>query len=188
MKRSAQIILISTFLAFSWLGMQVVHEFGHCLGAWFSGGRVARIIAHPFTISCTVLSHNPRPLFVVWSGPIFGSILPALAVLIAALFRAPALYMFRFFAGFCLVANGLYIGLGALGGLLDAGDMMSYGSPQWLLFVFGGIAITVGLYFWNGIGLGFGLGEANGSVHRKAVISSVVLLSVLVVCECVLGR
>lgn len=179
MRRLDQIVLISTFLAFSWLGMQVVHEFGHCLGAWFTGGKVVRVIAHPFVISCTVLSRNPRPLLVVWAGPIFGVVLPAITALFAARLRAPGIYMFRFFAGFCLIANGVYIGFGSFGRLLDAGDMMSYGSPQWLLLVFAGITIAAGLYFWNGIGSGFGLGEAKGPVNRKAVISFVVLLVVL---------
>ena len=187
MKRIDQIVLVGTFIGFSWLGMQVVHEFGHCLGAWVTGGRVARVVAHPLTISCTLLSHNPHPLVVVWAGPIIGSVLPALAVLFAVVLRAPGIYMFRFFAGFCLVTNGAYIGLGSFDRLMDAGDMMSYGSPQWLLLVFGGITIAGGLVFWNGIGPHYGLSQAKGIVSRSTALSSLALLVVLAGIEFVIG-
>lgn len=39
-----------------------------------------------------------------------GSLLPLLALLMGMLFRSPGVHLFRFFARFCLVTNGLYIG------------------------------------------------------------------------------
>lgn len=47
MKRSHQILLIASTVLASWLGMQAVHESGHVLGAWFTGGLVARVFLHP---------------------------------------------------------------------------------------------------------------------------------------------
>ena len=57
-------------------GMQAVHEAGHVFGAWATGGRVARVVLHPLTISRTDLEHNPYPLAVVWAGPVFGVVVP----------------------------------------------------------------------------------------------------------------
>ncbi len=40
MNRLNQIILIGSFIGFSWLAMQAAHEFGHVLGALATGGKV----------------------------------------------------------------------------------------------------------------------------------------------------
>src|SRR2546429_9615134 len=112
MKRLPQLLLIVTFIGFSWLGMQVVHEAGHILVAHLTGGVVVRVALHPLLVSLTDLGHNPHPLAVVWAGPVFGSAFPLVAFGLATALRAPGLYLFRFFAGFCLIANGVYIGLG----------------------------------------------------------------------------
>src|SRR5262249_34871163 len=77
-KRLPQLTLIVSTLVASWLGMQAVHELGHVLGAWLTGGRVARVVLHPLTISRTDLGHNPSPLAVVWAGPVFGALAPVL--------------------------------------------------------------------------------------------------------------
>ena len=53
------VLMVATLLG-SWLGMQAVHESGHALGALLSGGRVARVVLHPLTISRTDLSVGQR--------------------------------------------------------------------------------------------------------------------------------
>src|SRR5262245_57017457 len=111
MKRLRQGLLIVATLLASWLGMQQVHELGHVIGAGLTGGRVARVVLHPLTISRTDLADNPHPLLVVWAGPVLGALLPLL--LWAAVARLPGAFLVRFFAGFCLVANGVYIGCGS---------------------------------------------------------------------------
>ncbi len=95
--------------------MQAVHEAGHALGAWVTGGRVSRVILNPLTISRTELASNPNPLVVVWAGPILGASVPLLMWAGAAVMRLPGAFVLRFFAGFCLLANGLYIGIGSFG-------------------------------------------------------------------------
>src|ERR1700675_4207184 len=107
--RVHQAVLIVSTLLGSWLGMQEVHESGHVLGAAFSGGRVSWVVLHPLTISRTDLSYNPRPLVVVWSGPVVGVLLPLALWGVAAWLRIPGTFVLRFFGGFCLLANGLYI-------------------------------------------------------------------------------
>src|SRR4051812_37474875 len=105
MGRMNQVVLIGSTVLGSWLGMQAIHEAGHVLGAWVSGGRVAQVVLNPLTISRTDLADNPRPLVVVWSGPLVGVAAPALLWGAAAAARVPWAFVLRFLAGFCLLAN-----------------------------------------------------------------------------------
>jgi hypothetical protein len=50
-KRLDQIVLIGSFIGFSWLAMQAAHELGHVLGAKAGGGTVIKVVLHPCTIS-----------------------------------------------------------------------------------------------------------------------------------------
>ncbi len=173
MKRLPQILLIVTFIGFSWLGMQVVHEAGHVVVALLTGGEVAKVALHPLIMSRTDLAENPHPLAVVLGGPLIGSALPLLLFALAAAFRAPGVYLFRFFAGFCLIANGVYIGVGRF--LAEGADpcvMTENGSPQCLLVTFGIVAFPLGLYLWHRQGPHFGLGEAKGRVNTRAAFVS----------------
>src|SRR5207244_10439690 len=89
MSRLPQVVLICSTLLGSWLGMQAVHELGHVLGAWLTGGRVARVVLYPLTISRTDLADNPRPLVVVWAGPLVGVTIPLLLWAVRANARLP---------------------------------------------------------------------------------------------------
>jgi hypothetical protein len=163
MNRLFRILLISSTLIASWLGMQAVHELGHVLGAWLTGGQVERVVLHPLTISRTDLAHNPHPLAVVWAGPIVGVTLPLALWAIAASLRSSFAFLLRFFAGFCLVANGLYIGVGSFGGIGDCGEMLRHGSAPWHLWLFGALTIPLGFWLWHGQGPNFGLGNAKNA-------------------------
>jgi hypothetical protein len=180
MRCSEQVILIVTFLAFSWLAMQAVHELGHTVGAWLTGAEVIKVALHPGIISRTDMGHNPHPLLVVWAGPVMGAVLPLLAFLVAKACRFSGVYLFRFFAGFCLLANGVYIALGPAEGAADTGVMMQHGTPHWAMFLFGILTVSPGLYLWHGQGKHFGLGEAGGKVNRQATIAAVLSLTVIV--------
>src|SRR2546423_98584 len=126
MKFRRELLIACTVLS-SWLAMQAVHELGHVGGAWLTGGRVARVVLHPLTISRTDLAENPAPLAVVWAGPLFGNALPIIAWLTASAAKLPGNFLLRFFAGFCLVANGLYIGVGSFLQIGDCGEMLRHG-------------------------------------------------------------
>ena len=58
----------------------------------------------------------------------------------------------QFFAGFCLVANGAYLGAGWKANAGDAADLVDYGTPAWVLVVFGVVTTGAGLYLWHLIG------------------------------------
>ena len=187
MTRVQQIVLIVSFLLFSWLGMQAVHELGHIVGAWLTGGDVTRVVLHPLAISRTDLGHNRLPLVVVWAGPIVGVLLPLIVYMVAKAFRVGGLYLFRFFAAFCLLVNGGYIGFGPSEGVLDTAVMVRCGTPRWVMVSFGLAAIALGLYLMHGQGKYFGLGQAKGKVSRTAVLVSLGMLISVVGLELLLG-
>jgi len=187
MKRTGQIILIVTFLAFSWLAMQAVHESGHVLGAVVTGGAVSRVVLYPFEFSRTDLSRNPHPLLVVWAGPLAGIVLPLLAFVAARCLRWPGVYLFRFFAGFCLIANGVYIAFGPSEGGADTGVMLLHGTPRWTMMAFGILSALLGLSLWHRQGPHFGLGEAKGRVDGRAVITSAALFAAITLSELIVN-
>jgi hypothetical protein len=185
--RLRQVVLIVSTLGLSWLGMQAVHELGHVLCAWAGGERVDRVVLHPLTISRTDASHDRHPLLVVWGGPLVGVLLPPVAFGLARSARFRWSYLLRFFAGFCLVANGVYLGVGSFEGVGDAGDLLRYGAPGWQLIAFGLLCVPSGLALWHGLGPHFGLGEAKGRVDGKATVAVLSLLIALVLVELLVG-
>lgn len=174
-------LLIASFLPVCWLGMMVVHEFGHVLAGWLTGGTVTKVILHPFSISRTDVNPNPSPAVVVWAGPFIGVLLPLLLWGLFAVWKLPGSWLVRFFAGFCLIANGAYIGIGSFQGIGDAGIMLKTGSPVWSLWLFGLVCLPAGFFLWNGLGPKFGFGESKGKVNPKAAIVSFGILVLLLV-------
>jgi hypothetical protein len=188
-KRWHQGVLIVSAVLGSWLGMQAVHECGHVLGAWLSGGRVARVVLHPLTISRTDLDANPCPLFVVWSGPVLGILLPLALWMAAAGLRLPGAFVLRFFAGFCLIANGAYIAGGSFDRIGDSGEMLRHGSALWQLWLFGVLTAPAGFWLWHRQGPHFGLGPSHGRVDLGVAYGSLaVCLGLLVLAFAVGGK
>jgi hypothetical protein len=185
--RLHQCILIGSTIVGSWLLMQAVHESGHALAGWLTGGRVARVVLHPLTISRTDLDFNPHPLLVVWAGPVAGVLLPLTGWALAAWLRMPGAFVLRFFAGFCLIANGAYIGLGSFDEIGDCGEMLRQGSPIWLLWLFGAATMPAGLWLWHRQGSHFGLGLAAGRVSRGVAYATLAGCVGLVLLEFLLG-
>jgi hypothetical protein len=174
-QRLHQGILIVSAVPGSWLGMQAVHESGHALGASLTGGRVAKVVLHPLTISRTDLAHNPRPLPVVWAGPVVGALLPLALWGVAAGVRLPGAFVLRFFAGFCLIANGAYVAGGSFGRVGDCGEMLRHGSAVWQLWLFGAVTVPAGLWLWHRLGPHFGLGTARRRVSAGVACASLVV-------------
>ncbi len=187
MFRLHQAILIGSTVLASWLGMQAVHEAGHVLAAWLSGGQVARVVLHPLTISRTDLADNPHPLLVVWAGPLFGVLAPLAGWALAGALRLPGAFLLRFFAGFCLVANGAYIAFGSFDAIGDCGEMLRHGCAAWQLWLFGAATMPAGLWLWHGQGPHFGLGRAQGRVSRGAAWAALAACLLLLVLGLAVG-
>jgi chitinase len=161
--------------------MMVLHELGHVLAAWATGGQVTDVVLHPLTISRTDVRPNPRPLLVAWGGAVVGCLAPLGLWLMVRIAAPRFAFLPRFFAGFCLIANGAYLAGGAFGRVGDAGDLLAHGAAVWQLVGFGLITTPIGLALWNGLGAHFGLGSANMRVDRTAVVASISIFVVLVV-------
>lgn len=187
MKRVHQTVLIVSTMLASWLGMQAVHEAGHVLGALVSGGSIKQVVLHPLTISRTDLAMNPAPLFVVWAGPVFGVLFPVALWGILAGLRMPGVFVLRFFAGFCLIANGAYIGVGSFDKVGDCGEMLRHGSAPWHLWLFATLTIPAGFWLWHRQGQYFGLGAAKGNVNQIVTYSAFVGLLLLLVLGFLVG-
>src|SRR5690606_9576495 len=98
--RAHQLLLLLALGVLAWLGMMAVHEAGHVVGAWATGGDVVGVAWHPFALSRTDVDPNPSPLVVVWSGPAVGVAGPLAAYLVAATIGSRAVTVAGFFAGF----------------------------------------------------------------------------------------
>lgn len=176
-------MLITTVVTLSWLGFMIVHEFGHVVAGWATGADVSRVVLHPLQISWTSFSTNPNPLLVAWGGPVLGCVLPLILVAGVNAARLSGRYLIRFFAGFCLVANGLYLLVDSFERGGDGGTLLKNGASQWQLILFGLIATPVGFGLWHGLGSSFGLGASNGRVSRTAALASAFSLALVIVLE-----
>jgi hypothetical protein len=171
------LLLIATTIALSWLLMMAVHELGHVLHAWFSGGVVQRVVLHPLSISRTDVAPNPHPQFVAWGGAIWGALIPLGLLGVGSYLIPKYRFLLAFFAGFCCLANGLYLAAGSFTGAGDAGVLLRHGAATWQLVLFGLPLCAVGLWLWNGLGASFGYGPAAGNVDRRLIMSLALALT-----------
>jgi len=161
--------------------MQAVHELGHVLGAWLTGGHVARVVLYPLTISQTDLDDNPSPLFVVWAGPVGGILMPLLFWAIAGGLRMPGASFCGSLPGSASLPMAPTSALVRSIGNGDCGEMLRYGSPIWQLWLFGAITMPAGLWLWHGQGPNFGLGTGHGKVHPGVAYASLAVFVLLLV-------
>jgi hypothetical protein len=129
--------------------MVLVHEFGHMLAARITGGRVISVSLPFFGFSQTIVHPNPHELFVVWGGPLIGAALPLTSLGIWRMACRSVPEFLRFFAGFCCIANGAYIGFGWIRRAGDAGDMLRLGTPIPVMIAFGAACTVLGLLCWH---------------------------------------
>ncbi|WP_437229858.1 M50 family metallopeptidase [Planctomicrobium sp. SH661] len=167
----------------SWLLMQVIHELGHVLAAWMVGGTILHVDLHPLHISETAIRPKPWPEFVVWSGPVVASIVPLLVWGAGRQLRSEWEPCLRFFAGFCLIANGAYLGSAIVAPVGDAFDLVQLGTPRWQLGVFGLVTVPVGIRFWDGLSKKMGIGPQAEPIPWKQVIILAMLLVLIIALE-----
>lgn len=180
-------LLIAATLAASWWGMMTVHEAGHVAAAIATGGTVQEVELAPWAISRTDVSPNPSPLVVVWSGPVAGVMLPLIVWLVARKIMPTVAPLLRFFAGFCLLANGAYLAFGSLNHIGDAGDLLRHGAAAWQLWLFGIVCMPAGLWLWNGLGSSFGMGANVEPVDRRVAIAIGVFAAAMFVVLAIFG-
>lgn len=176
----ARSLLIGSLLGLSWIAMQGVHELGHSLAAWTTGGQVVRVTLHPLTISRTDVAPNPAPEVVAWGGPVAGALLPLPLWLAFAQWHPPTAYLWRFFAGFCLTANGAYLAAGAITRTGDAGVLIGLGASPLSLAFAGLLFAASGLALWHRQGGHFGAGGRPVN-RRHALLTTLAFVGVVIV-------
>jgi hypothetical protein len=105
-----------------------------------------------------------------------------LAWVIAVMAGWSGAFIVRFFAGFCLIANGAYIAGGSVAGVGDAIVMLRNGSSDWHLWVFGAVTVPAGLALWHNQGRMFGFGPRPEPVwawHAGVAVATSVSLIML---------
>ena len=187
-RRTDQFLLIATLLPLCWLSMMAVHEGGHFLCARLTNGQVTSVVLHPFSISRTDVMPNPQPLIVCWGGPIFGCIAPLILWAVCRILSPRFAFLMRFFAGFCLIANGAYIGFGSFEGIGDAGELLRLGTPPPMLWGFGLLAMPTGFWVWHRAGADFGFGPDANTPDPAASRLTAILLIAIVVLELSFGH
>ena len=88
----------------------------------------------------------------MWLGPIVGCAVPLVMLMIVPRRWIVWRNVARFFAGFCLIANGAYIGLGSFAQVGDCGEMLRTGTPLWVMIVFGMLTVPAGFFLWHRLG------------------------------------
>lgn len=126
-----------------------VHELGHVLHAWVSGGKVVAVSIPLLGFSQTIVDPNPHERFVVWGGPVWGAIIPVFICTGYFACRRRVPDPLKFFAGFCLVSNGMYLGMGSFFHAGDAQDLIRLGAPMPLMIALGIVWTFAGLAFWH---------------------------------------
>lgn len=143
----------------SWWQMQAVHEFGHLLAAVLTSEQISVVNLHPLQLSFTLLASHRYSITFLWAGPILGVLLPLFLWQLTKIMMRGWSHVFRFFTGFCLIANGAYLGSAAFAAYGDAKGLLQHEVSIFWLLAFAVITIPTGFYLWNGQGRYFGLGK-----------------------------
>ncbi|TWT31395.1 hypothetical protein [Blastopirellula retiformator] len=168
-------------VAICWLWMQIIHELGHAAATWLIGGQVELVYLVPWEISRTDFHAPQHELPIIWAGPIFGAMAPLIVWLAMRLGKSKHEPLAAFFAGFCLIANGAYLGAAIRSPVGDAAEILKQGGAVWQLAAFGGVCVPLGLWLWNGRGGYFGFGrEADEVTTYGAAIACGVLAATVV--------
>lgn len=182
-----RVVLIAALLSISWLGMMLLHEVGHVMGALITGGTVQRVVWHPLVMSRTDVNPNPMPLGVVWAGPLTGTALPVMLAGLARIARSRITYLVEFFAGFCLITNGAYIGSGVFLQFGDTHVMHVLGTPRWVMAAFGLLTIPPGLWWWHRVSPRLGFGNSPTRIPAEHVWGTAVAALLLLLVGLILG-
>ncbi|MCP4177698.1 MAG: hypothetical protein GY756_08020 [bacterium] len=143
-KKYAYIILT---IIISWWPMMVIHEFGHIISVLIFGGKINKLILYSWKFTYTIRSGSLHPLIDLWAGPVIGVLIPLIFYLIARKLRVG--FFWGMFSGFCLIANGIYIGIGWINKIGDTKEMINLGSPIYFMLIFSIVCTVSGLFIWH---------------------------------------
>lgn len=121
------LVLLAADAGWLWVLMLLTHEVGHGAVALLTGGEVISVELRPGVPGHTLVNPNPQPDGVIWGGFLSGCLLPLGAWAAARAIHPAAAGDLRLLAGFCLLANGVYLAAGGSESLTDPGVLLSLG-------------------------------------------------------------
>jgi len=129
---AGKILYFAVVLITAWCVMLLAHEAGHLLGGYLSGATLREFELRPWKLPYSLHNPNPHPLITLWAGPVLGVVGP---LLVLAIWSTAVT---RLIAGFCLLANGVYLAVGGLTGdrFLDTAQLLEAGASP----------LAIGLY------------------------------------------
>jgi len=150
MLRQLKILLLASLC--SWYGMMTFHEVGHVIVAWSSGAEIVEVSIPLLGFSHTVVKNDPNPLWTAWAGALGGAGTALFVLLVTVRFPRRARHIVLYMAGFSLVANGLYLGVGLLYRAGDCEVLLRLGAEPSQLLLFGLTSTGMGLMCWHRMG------------------------------------
>ncbi len=119
----------------------MLHELGHALPVWLTGGEIESIVIHPLSWSYTNWGADvTHPVLGVWSGSLFGFVASVLIFALVWRWRRPALAPLLLLGVLGGISNGVYL----LGGMGDPVTLIEAGQPAWLVRGAGVAMVIVG--------------------------------------------
>ena len=101
------LLLLGSF-AMAYNASEFLHELGHALAAWMTGGWVSTIVVHPFSWSyCQAFS--PKLVFFTAAGVVFSSVAGVLIFLSLIRWPKPSLLPLLLIGPITLINNGEYL-------------------------------------------------------------------------------
>lgn len=146
--------------------MEAIHELGHVIGA---RGEVTGVHLPLVGISSTSSVADTPATLAIFAGPLFGGVAPCLALLLPRIHPRCSRAL-RFFVGFCLVANGVYLSAGTCLDAGDSADLVHHGVPIVLLVLIGAAMALGGLWVWHRNGSWCGLGPPRPSALHPSPV------------------
>jgi small basic protein len=163
--------------SFGWVLGIVLHELGHALAMWLTGGIVERITITPFSWPYTYYGSAPRyPQFTTWAGLLIGSALGLVVVFGVRKRTTPYLLPFLF-AGLAPMLNGggYYLVDTFVSKQGDATDLIRAGVPEYVVIGAGILFLAVGAGFVIRYAYRLGLTPREAFLERALLLASGVL-------------
>ncbi len=175
MKKTQRFAKLSLFIfgsfSFGWILGIVLHELGHAVAMWLTGGIVDRITITPFSWSYTYYGSTPKyPQFTTWSGTLLGSLFGAIILLISSKKATPYVVPFLFMGvSPMLNGGGYYVIDPFISKRGDPTSLVRSGVPMYIVLGVGILLLALGAYLvvryihWSGI-------EQQDSLQERLII------------------
>jgi hypothetical protein len=155
---------------------RAIHELGHAIGTWITGGEVYGIFLHPFLPGHCYHSKTAYPGITTWAGAAFSVCFGVLLIIILWKRRAPLLAPLFAIGIFSLFGNGSYFIVGLLS---------KFGDPWYIVERLGMSAVWPILFGVASIGIGVivcaaALGPVFGFDRQESIGKQVLFLNVSV--------